>query len=324
MPCGNFYDRSGSVTGQGAVVEDSGAPMRVAAPARRDILAAGALGVTSTLLPTAAAAASGALVGSAGGASSWVVASDTDAALTTVDGVSVMQLTTTSPTNQFGFAYYDEAVAVANGLDIRFTMAHWGAASSPGDGMCFFLIDGSTATVTPGYLGGALGYTGYLWNGSSFSINSGLTGGLVGVGFDNLGAYESSVVGPASVPLVGGGGNGTDKLTVRGRRSDDYTVLGTQVAGITGGWSGADSGSTFSSASMRVRITITSAGRIRVHHESAGDTATPFTALTQRMDLSTNVLDGVSTVKFGFSAGTGSVVNNHAVYDDVEIYPFAG
>lgn len=296
---------------------------RAAVPGRRDVLSAGAVGITSTLLPTGAAAASGALVGSAGGSSSWVVASGTDATLDTVDGVGVLQLTTTSSENQFGFAFYDEAVSVTSGLDIRFTMAQWGGSAIPGDGMCFFLIDGSTATVTPGYLGAALGYSGYQWNGTSFSQNSGLTGGLVGIGFDNLGNFEKFSVGPASVTLAGGV-DGTDKLTVRGRRVDDYTVLGTQVAGITGGWSGADSPSTFSSASMRVRVTITPAGRIRVHYTQAGDTVTPFTALTQRLDLSSDVLDGVSTVKFGFSAGTGAVVNNHAVYDDVEIYPFAG
>ncbi len=290
---------------------------------RRGLLAAGGVGITSLALPAATAAASGALVGTSGGGGSWVVHPDSvGAALTTVAGTAVMRLTP-AQTNQFGFVYYDETVSTSGGLDIRFTLAQWGGSSTAGDGLCFFLLDGATApaSITPGYLGAALGYTGFFWNGSSFSTNSGVPGGLVGVGFDNLGDYETSAVGPSSVTLAGGK---AAKLTVRGRRAENYTVLATQLMGGVGGWPGATTGSTFSSASMRVRITVTSSSRIRVHYEGPGDTSTPFTALTQRLDLSTNVLDGVSSVRFGFAAGTGTVFQNHDIHDDVEIFPFAG
>ncbi|MDR2127809.1 MAG: hypothetical protein LBP52_01885 [Burkholderiaceae bacterium] len=84
-----------------------------------------------------------------------------------------------------GTAVYNTAFSSAEGLQITFDYASYGNNPNNGDGMTFYLIDGSTATPTLGYHSATLGYT------LALPTMLGVTNGYVGIGLDEYGGFSA-------------------------------------------------------------------------------------------------------------------------------------
>jgi hypothetical protein len=148
-------------------------------------------------------------------------------------GNGTLRLTNAS-NDQSAFVLYNEAFDSTKGVNVTFDFFSYGGGGA--DGLSFFLIDGSTlgANVTPGDLGGSLGYaTGV--NGTT--INPGLTNAYLGVGFDEYGNFSKADeintgdLGPGFRP---------DSVVVRGKGNGktgyQYLTGTTIAAGIDKDW----------------------------------------------------------------------------------------
>jgi len=306
---------------------------------RRDAFGAGALGITALALPAAAAADSSLWTVTSTASSSfsgqnWTFyrAGGTPASTgaTTIDGVSVLQLTDNDVMDTTGAVTNTATFPAASGLDVRFTMVQWGSASGA-DGMCFFLLDAAAAMSYPGAQGGGLAYTGVGWNGSTFVDRQGVVGGLLGVGFDNFGNFGTSGGGPkadgASFSFFDTPGfQARPWLAIRGRRDTNYTLVLSVDRGTAGAGGTKEywAGSTFSASARRCRVTVTSGGQVTVYAGAKGDASTAFTDLPQIGQVSVpGLFVGVTNVRFGFTAATGGQVNNHAVHENVVVTSFS-
>ncbi|MEG4588676.1 DUF4347 domain-containing protein, partial [Microcoleus sp. MOSTC5] len=126
--------------------------------------------------------------------------------------------------DQSTFAIYNSQVPVSSGLKIVFDIFAYNGTSRPpipanltGDGISFFLIDG---TVTPTKAGGFGGSLGYAQN--TDENQSGLLGGYLGIGFDEFGSFSTQNEGRAGgIP----GGIRPDSVTLRGSEATQYQFL---------------------------------------------------------------------------------------------------
>ncbi|MEG4521204.1 DUF4347 domain-containing protein, partial [Microcoleus sp. AT9_A5] len=131
-------------------------------------------------------------------------------------GSGALRLTTRT-FDQSTFVIYNSQVPVNSGLNIVFDIfayngtARDNLAGRTGDGISFFLIDG---TVTPTVAGGYGGSLGYAQN--TDTNQSGLRGGYLGIGLDEFGNFSSTTQGRV-------GGIGTT------RRADSVTLRGSEV-----------------------------------------------------------------------------------------------
>ncbi|MDP8935985.1 MAG: DUF4347 domain-containing protein, partial [Cyanobacteriota bacterium] len=127
---------------------------------------------------------------------------------------------TSSKFNQSTFAIYNRQVPVSSGLKIVFDIfAYNGTSRSPapanstGDGISFFLIDGTVTPTRAGGYGGSLGY-------AQATGEPGLVGGYLGIGFDEFGNFSTQDRG-----RIDGIGARPDSVTLRGRQSTEYRFL---------------------------------------------------------------------------------------------------
>ena len=237
-----------------------------------------------------------------------------------------MRLTSRS-FDQSTFAIYNSQVPVSSGLKIVFDIFAYNGTSRPpipanltGDGISFFLIDG---TVTPTKAGGFGGSLGYAQN--SDETQSGLLGGYLGIGFDEFGSFSNSNEGRV-------GGNppnqiSPDSVTLRGSEARQYQFLTSNL--VPGGVDNIPNSvvppinaitSTREPARRRVQVIL-----------QPPTSATP-NRLTVNFDLNNNGLftdDGETiidianlesingpipaTFKFGFAGSTGDATNIHDV-----------
>ncbi|WP_051854516.1 DUF11 domain-containing protein [Streptomyces sp. NRRL B-1347] len=194
------------------------------------------------------------------------------------------------------------------GIVAEFTYATYGGSTfdgKRGDGLAFFLADGSAATGT-GATGGALGYA--CAGSASRCTSNGVPGAFLGIGIDEFGNFSSNSTGAsgpgaqANKVVLRGGGNGTT-----GYR------FGTSASGPGG------TVETGSRAKFRtVRVTVQpSGGNLLVSVWSDSGPGTDFTKLISDFDVST--VSGQpalpSSLRVGFSAGTGGATNNHEIGD---------
>lgn len=83
---------------------------------------------------------------------------------------------------QRGAILYRRPIPASAGLSVTFEQYQYGGTAAPGDGIGFFLVDGSTPLSAPGADGGSLGY-------AQRNLDPGITGGYIGVGLDAYGNY---------------------------------------------------------------------------------------------------------------------------------------
>jgi hypothetical protein len=212
----------------------------------------------------------------------------------------------TNATSQNGFTIYNLPQPTSAGLDIRFSIAQSGGTGA--DGMTFFIKDGADTSTTVGPAGGSLGYS---LNGST----PGLSGALLGVGFDAFGGFAMEVRESANCATNNtwfSGSTVKNKLVVRGpgQGVDGYCLLAEPLTN-QGWWV---SGRSRADSVKNLRIVIdpsTQADpKVKVYLGAIADSDPPVVQVAQPTALSS-----AQTFKFGFTASTGGSWNNHDVFD---------
>ena len=127
---------------------------------------------------------------------------------------------TNSTANQRGYAYIDKSFPSTSGVLVDFEYKIWRNVNdtySGADGLAVFLYD-ATSTFQMGGYGGSLGYAP---NGGN-----GLSGGYVGVGFDEYGNYSNPTEG-----RVGGPGEVPNAVVLRGPTTASASTTNPYLAG---------------------------------------------------------------------------------------------
>ena len=211
---------------------------------------------------------------------------------TELAGSGMLQLTDNAK-SESGYVISNNPIIVKNGAHISFDMAQYDAKQADGrggDGISFFLVDGSIPNPTAGKAGGALGY-------------NGLQGAILGLGFDEFGNFSTTQFGGA-----GGPGLRPNNIVVRGAASTNYGYLtGVQSPKPLA----VDTAKTRAAAVRHVTIDITN----NVLNVSVGfGTATPAHVIGP---LTLTSIQGQPslppTFKYGFSASTGSATAYHGI-----------
>jgi len=209
-----------------------------------------------------------------------------------------------------GFALYNKALPTTGGLDITFEQAQWGAGSYAADGIAFYLVDGATNLTHPGSAGGGLGYSAGWDLGSNYG--TGIANGLLGIGIDKWGNF--SAPGSTGSGCAGGSGAGSagpgqtpNVVAVRGPGNGSVGYCWLTASGDLGTILYGDN--TRAGATVEVHIVVD-----------------PSTVANPKVTVSldgTQVLQidepaellAATSFKFGFSASTGAVTDNHEVWD---------
>jgi hypothetical protein len=203
-------------------------------------------------------------------------------------GSGVLRLTPAA-FGRTGFAVYNSPVTTAGGLDISFQQSQWGGSDA--DGIAFFMVEGSTNLTSAGGGGGALGY-------------SSLTNALLGVGLDSYGNFSTS--GAAGTGCTDSGpGFVPDRVVIRGPGNGPagYCFLGS--SGAIGNLGAADRAS--GTHTVRVVFDPDTVAERKVTVYLDGSQVVQVDAPAE--------LIAATSFKFGFSAATGSVTNNHEVWN---------
>lgn len=201
-----------------------------------------------------------------------------------------------------------DSFSTSLGIVAEFTYATYGGSAfdgKRGDGLAFFLADGSASTGT-GATGGALGYA---CAGNALRCTSnGVPGGFLGIGIDEFGNFSANSTGAS------GPGTQANKIVLRGG--------GNGTSGYRFGTSANGPGGTVETGSRTnfrtVRVTVQpQGGKLLVSVWSDSGPGTTFTKVISDFDVST--VSGQpslpSTLRVGFSAGTGGATNNHEIGD---------
>ncbi|GAA4846714.1 DUF11 domain-containing protein [Luteimicrobium xylanilyticum] len=216
-----------------------------------------------------------------------------------------------------GGILYNRPIPATAGISVTFQQWQY-ARSGPegGDGIGFFLVDGSTDLTDTGSDGGSMGY-------AQRNLDPGIEGGVVGVGLDVYGNFfndsESRGLGCPDnqvSPVGTSGTRGINTITVRGPGSG---TTGYCFQGSTASDSGASTlagnleGSGYTEDQARtVNVQVTpsdSPGGSRVIVQVRYADGGPWTT---ELDVpAPSNLPG--TYKFGFSASTGGSTNVHLV-----------
>jgi len=268
--------------------------------------------------------------------------------------VDRLRLTSTSVGGATGYALYDVAQTTSSGLDISFNLAisgsggtgcptspadNYNATSTGGansgnscqaDGFAFYLKDGANTDTGAASLGSPGGSLGYAPLNTASPVN-GLSGALLGIGFDAYGNFYQQPYGGSgcsSDPSQSTTQYARRSLIVRGPQTtsrqagfcrvatDNDRTLSSRNIGVDISSSGI-----FSAAGAAVRVTIdttdTSGSRTngtgKVYIASAGTTnwsgITPAATFTLPQTL-----HDAQSFKFGFVAGTGGGTMNTDIW----------
>jgi uncharacterized repeat protein (TIGR01451 family) len=217
---------------------------------------------------------------------------------------------TSNAENQAAFVIYNNPISSTEGLKVTFEFfAYAGSAyyGTPGDGLSFFLIDGTATPTQAGAYGGSLGYAQ-----DTITPIPGLVGGYLGIGFDEFGNFSNNNQG-----RVGGTGLQPDAVTLRGREATGYEFLTNTV--VPGGIDNYTS-QTRNSATRRVQITLdpstsVTPNRLRVALDLNGNDSFTDAGETIIDILNLTTVNGAipPTFKFGFASSTGLATDIHEV-----------
>lgn len=128
---------------------------------------------------------------------------------------------TNSSSSQKGYMYVQESFPTSLGVIADFEYVSWRSSNDSflgADGLTFFLFDGSITDTNfkLGGYGGSLGYATY----SNPANTTGLSGGYIGVGFDEYGNYARA----AENRNGGTSGMVPNAIVLRGPTSATYTA----------------------------------------------------------------------------------------------------
>ncbi|MEM9220178.1 MAG: bluetail domain-containing putative surface protein [Cyanobacteria bacterium P01_F01_bin.150] len=220
-------------------------------------------------------------------------------------------LTSNEP-SQSGFTFFTTPVSTANGLVITFDFFSY--SGTGGDGTSFFIIDGNTTPETPGAFGGALGYA----QNTSAGL-PGLSGGYLGIGYDEFGNYANTIEG-----RVGGPGFLANAISIRGSEATNYAYL-TGTSSLDVSLDNPGLGATREEAKRSSQIVISPQGIVDVFLDlnQDGDFDDPGETVIQAFDIVASGNGALpETFKFGFAASSGALTNIHEV-DNFEVLTFS-
>jgi hypothetical protein len=220
----------------------------------------------------------------------------------------IFSLTEAVPSQSGRLLRYSTPVSSSEGISITFDFYSYGGVEGGGDGISFFVIDGNQSPTTSGGKGGSLGYAPY----DNVTVQPGLLGGYLGIGFDEYGNFSTAIEG-----RTGGPGFSPDSVAIRGSAATNYKYLGGQL--LPTGFSLDVPGAAGTQASSRrsAKIDLSPAGLLSVSLDLNldGDFVDPGENLISNLDVVGQGGNGPlpATFKFGFSASTGFDTNNHEV-----------
>lgn len=219
-------------------------------------------------------------------------------------GQGVLRLTSTN-TDQAAFVLYNRALPSNAGLSIVFDLFAYGGTGA--DGLSFFLIDGAASPTTAGAFGGSLGYA----NRTQPTVEPGVEGGFIGIGFDEFGNFSNPTEG--RIGVAPGSGFVSDAVAIRGSESAGYAFLTNNQLAFGIDTPGA--GVTRDQARKRVRIDITQAGLLSVQIDGNQDNDFNDPGEQPIVNFDVSTVSGITpaTLKFGFAASTGSLTNFHEI-----------
>ncbi|MEG4839868.1 DUF4347 domain-containing protein, partial [Microcoleus sp. B9-D4] len=132
------------------------------------------------------------------------------------------------------FVIYNNPIPSTDGIRVQFDFYSYGSnqqfpspqpfiSPQPGDGLGFFLIDGTVSPTRTGGYGGSLAY-------APRTNIPGIEGGYLGIGLDEFGNFSTSTEGrsgPEPPPIPGSsiGSFRPDSVTVRGNQANGYRFL---------------------------------------------------------------------------------------------------
>lgn len=208
---------------------------------------------------------------------------------------------------QSSFVLYTTPVSSANGLSITFDF--YAYQGSGGDGISFFFLDGSQSPTQAGGLGGSLGYA-PLQTGTGFT--PGITGGYLGIGFDEFGNYSSAGEGRR-----GGVGKRPDSIAVRGSANTNYNYLTGNLTPLPISLDNPVPAATRENSKRTAQIDLSPVGdlSVKVDLNADGDFIDPGEDVITNYNVITQGGNEAlpSTFKFGFAASTGGDTNIHEV-----------
>ena len=217
-----------------------------------------------------------------------------------LDPVGDGALRLTESGGQGGYVILDTPIDTSLGLQIEFDLYQYNSVA-PGDGMAFFLLDGSANPTQAGSYGGGLGYASSYF----FGFVPGIAGGYVGIGFDAYGGYSEGNIGD------GGAGPGThtpNGIAVRGDEGSDYTLISSHVAA---GPIAVPTATDRDDAVRHVVVTISKLNVMSVDVDYGSGLVTELSGI----DLET--VNGVgslpASLKLGFTGSTGGAYDIHEI-----------
>ena len=215
----------------------------------------------------------------------------------------------TEPFNdQSGFAMYDSAFDISQGVVIQFDYATWGGTGA--DGYSIYLFDGAynAATFQVGASGGSLGYD----KKTVAPVAPGVTGGYIGVGIDEYGNFSNPTEG-----RLGGPGLRQNSVAVRGpfdHPSGAYYYIGGTAANVGTLWfNQAFRPGQLGTQYRKVVIYLTPVSApeyMRVDVFMQFGYNQPLTYLINTLYTMRPI---PSTVKVGYAASTGGSTNYHEI-----------
>ncbi|MFM7423684.1 MAG: bluetail domain-containing putative surface protein [Elainella sp.] len=213
---------------------------------------------------------------------------------------------TSADFSQSAFVLYTTPVSSANGLSITFDFYSY--QGDGGDGINFFLVDGSQNPTQPGGFGGSLGYA-PIQDGTGATI-PGLVGGYLGIGFDEFGTYSDG-----QSARVGGVGIRPDSIAVRGSVATNYIYLtGTDTLPSSLDNPGPTATRANSKRTAQIDLSPTGDLSVKVDLNADGDYTDPGEAAITNFNVVTAGNGALpSTFKFGFAGSTGGNSNIHEV-----------
>jgi uncharacterized repeat protein (TIGR01451 family) len=216
-------------------------------------------------------------------------------------GTGVLRLTS-SKNDQASFVLFQQQIPSGEGLVFSFDFFIYNGDG--GDGISFFLIEGTAQPQTAGAFGGSLAYA---QKTEPVDI-PGLVGGYVGIGLDESGNFSNPIEG-----RVGGRGFTPDSVAIRGSAgplATGYRYL-TGSGRLPGGIDNPNATQRLV-AKRTARITLTPNNQISVDIDFGNGT---FVNVIPLYDLNTapGQADLPPTFKFGFGASTGSFRNIHEI-----------
>jgi hypothetical protein len=206
---------------------------------------------------------------------------------------------TTNENDQAGYVLYDKQFNLSQGVQFEFTQYQWGGNGA--DGLVFFIKNATDTTNVQGGRGGAMGYSP---NGQSVA---GISGALIGVGFDaygNFRNYQGTGCDPFEWAEI------KNQITILGpgqeyagycRLADPYDLTSNSKKLLDNFYQSRLA----SAASVKIIIgsPYTDSPKLKVYYENT---------LVYDLALPAAFSD-TANIKFGFTAGTGAQNNFHEI-----------